>query len=116
MTLSKASHFSDSDLMTSVLQMMRMADTPAELRQLLQEQELADDELLAFKDEDLQILLSKGLRTRAMLKLADLATLKERPALPAVLITALLRKFNPDGLTGPGGWLRAALAGCAGAV
>ena len=116
MTLSEALHFPDSDLMTSVLQMIRRADTPAELRQLLKEEELPDDELLAFYDADLQTLLNKGFRTRAMLNLADLAVLQKPPALPAVLTIAFLRKFNPAGLTGPGGWPRAALAGCARAV
>ena len=54
-----------------MLQMIERANYPAELRQLLAEQGLADDHLLGFDDADLQNLLDKGLRTPEMLSLAD---------------------------------------------
>ncbi len=93
-----------------MLQMIRRARTPAELRRLLAEQGLADNHLLGFDDVDLQRLLDKGLRSLELLKLADVAALEEPPPLPPVLVTALLRKFNPAALTaGPGGWPRAAV-------
>ncbi len=89
--------------------MIERANNPAELRQLLKEEGLADNLLLGFDDEDLQKLLDKGLRTRGLLNLADVAALERPPALLPILTTALLRKFNPAALTAsPGGWLRAA--------
>ena len=100
-----------------MLQMIRKATDPAELRQLLKEQGLAEDDVLAFEDEDLQNLLDKGLRTPGMLFRANVAVLDRPPPLPPILIEALLEKFNPAALTaGSGGWPRAAQAGCAGAV
>ena len=103
--------------MESMLQMIRKARDPAELRQLLKEQGLAEDDILAFEDEDLQHLLDKGLRTPGTLLRATRAVLERPPPLPPIQIEALLEKFNPAALTaGPGGWPRAAQAGCAGAV
>ena len=97
-----------------MLQMIEKAKNPAELRQLLKEQGLAEDDILAFEDEDLQHLLDKGLRTPGSLFRADMAGLKEPPPVPHFLAKALVDKFNPAALTaGPGGWLRAAQAGCA---
>ena len=94
-------------LMKHMLQMIRRLEDPAELRQLLAEQGLADNLLLGFKDAD---LLDKGIRKLELLKLADVAALKQQTPLPPVLITALLRKFNPAALTaGPGGRPRAAI-------
>ena len=100
-----------------MLQMIRKARDPAELRQLLKEQGLAEDDILAFEDEDLQHLLDKGFRTPGTLLRVNVAVLERPPPLPLVQIEALLEKFNPAALTaGPGGWPRAAQAGCAGAV
>ena len=104
-------------LMDSMLQMVERANNPAELRQLLKEEGLADNLLLGFNDEHLQNLLDKGFRTRGLLNLADVAALEKPPPLLPVLTTALLLKFNPAALTaGPGGWPRAVQAGYAGAV
>ena len=103
--------------MKCMLQMIEKAETPAELRQLLAEQRLADGIVTAFNDKQLQDLLDKGLVTPAMLAVADVATLERPPPLPPLLAKALVEKFNPAALTtGPGGWPRASQAGCAGAV
>ena len=103
--------------MKNMLQMIRKARNPAELRQLLKEQGLAEDDILAFEDEDLQNLLDKGLRTPGTLLRSNVAVLERPPPLPPIQIQALLEKFNPAALTaGPGGWPRATQARCAGAV
>ena len=91
-----------------MLQMIERAKDPAELRQLLAEQGLSKNLILGFDDKDLQNLLDKGLRTRELLNLADVATLERPPPLLPVLTTALLRKFNPAALAASsGGWPRA---------
>ena len=56
-----------------MLQMIEKAKDPAELRQLLAEQGLADDHVISFDDADLQNLLDKGLRMPEVLSIADLA-------------------------------------------
>ena len=90
--------------MKFMLQMITRAKDPAELRQLLTEQGLADGIVAAFDNKQLQILLDKGLVTPAMLAVADMAGLKEPPPIPHFLAKALVDKFNPAALTaGPGG-------------
>ena len=54
-----------------MLQMIEKAENPAELRQLLAEQGLADGIVAAFNNKQLQDLLDKGLVTPAMLAVAD---------------------------------------------
>ena len=103
--------------MKSMLQMIERATDPAELRQLLIQEELAADDILNFDEKDLETLYNKGFRTRDALRRADLAMLVAPPPLPRFLAQVILEKFNPAALTaGPGGWPRAAQAGCAGAV
>ena len=93
-----------------LLQEPRAAFSAAELRQLLREEQLAPDVLIGFSDEDLEHLVGKGLRTSVALRTADVAMLKEPPALPEALIRLFLAKFNPGALTaGTSGWLRAAV-------
>ena len=88
-----------------VLQEPRAAFSAAELRQLLREEQLAPEVLIAFSDEDLTNLVDKGLRTGALLRFVDVAVLEMPPALPEALIRPLLAKFNPGALTaGSGGW------------
>ena len=103
--------------MKSMLQMIERAKDPAELRQLLAEQEVAADDVDAFDEADLQNLYDKGFRTPTLLARADVGALEKPPPLPGALITVILEKFNPAALTaGPGGWPRAVQAGYAGAV
>ena len=71
----------------------------AEMRQLLAEEQLAQGVLIGFSERDLKVLVDKGLRTPVALCTADVAMLREPPALPEALIRLLLAKFNPDGLT-----------------
>ena len=78
---------------------MLVADTAAELRQLLSQEGLAADYLNWFKDADLDNLLDKRLCTRDLLAIADEADLTEPPPLPPTLRYTLLAKFNPDALT-----------------
>ena len=80
------------------MQMLEVATTAAELRRLLRQQGLAESKLLAFRDEHMEILLSKGLSTPGMLATAREATYTEPPPLPLALREALLDKFNPDAL------------------
>ena len=69
----------------AMLQMIRRAKDPAELRQLLAEQGLADGIAAAFDNEQLQFLLDKGLATPAMLALADMAGLEKATYSPSLL-------------------------------
>lgn len=94
--------------MRFMLQMIRRAKDPAELRQLLIQEGLAADDVLNFDEEDLKTLYNKGFRTPNALRRADVAMLKEPPPLPRFLAQVILEKFNPAALTAsPGGWLRA---------
>ena len=81
------------------MQMLEVANTAAELRQLLSQQGLAADYLNSFKDTDVDNLLDKRLCTRDLLAIADEAVLTEPPPLPRTLRRALLAKFNPVALT-----------------
>ena len=81
------------------MQMLKVADTAAELRQLLSQEGLAADHLNWFEDADLDNLLDKGLCTWALFATADGDDLTEPPPLPPTLRRALLAKFNPDALT-----------------
>ena len=86
------------------MQKLKVAKTPAELRRLLEQQGLEASKLLAFRDEHMEILLSKGLSTPGMLATAREAAYTEPPPLPLALREALLDKFNPGALpTGTGG-------------
>ena len=80
------------------MQMLKVADTAAELRQLLSQEGLAADDLNWFEDADLDSLLEKRRCTWALLATADEAALLEPPPLPPTLRRALLAKFNPDAL------------------
>lgn len=91
------------------LQMLRRATTWGEMRQLLIQQGLTADDVLAFDSTDVGILYQKGFRTPSMLARADMALLREAPPLPGVLIKAILESCNPGALpAGTGGWPRAA--------
>ena len=83
--------------MNCMLQEKRRAETPA--GQLLRDEELAADDVLAFNNSGLQHLLDKGLRTPEMLARVTMAGLKKPPPIPHVLAQAILEKFNPDALT-----------------
>ena len=88
-----------------MLQMIERANNPAELRQLLAEQGLADGIVDAFDNKQLQVLLDKGLATPAMLAMADMAGLKEPPPVRHFLAKALVDKFNPAAsIASSGGW------------
>ena len=95
-------------LMKSMLQMIERAENPAELRQLLAEQGLAESIVSLFANEELQILLDRGLVAPAMLALADMAGLEKPPPVRHFLAKALVDKFNPAALpASSGGWPRA---------
>ena len=86
------------------MQMLEVATDAAELRTLLGQLGLEPSKLLAFTDEHMTILLSKGLSTPAMLANACEAAYTEPPPLPYALREALLDKFNPNALpAGTGG-------------
>ena len=82
--------------------MLGRADNPVKMRQLLIQQGLAAEGVLAFDEADLQHLYAKGSRTPSMLARANVALLKETPPLPCVLIIVLLEKCKPNAL----GWHR----------
>ena len=81
------------------LQVLEVANTAAELRELLTQGGLAARKLCGFRDEHLKNLLDKGLSTLDLIATADEAVLTEPPPLPLTLRRALLAKFNPDALT-----------------
>ena len=73
------------------------------MRQLLAE-ELPQEDLRGFSDEDLEKMFDKGLRMPGLLRFADWALLEKPPALPEGLIRFLLAKSKSGALTaGTGG-------------
>ena len=77
-----------------VLQEKGHAETPADLRQVLRDEGLADGEVRAFSDSLLQDLLNKGLTTPEMLARADMAGLKEQPSIPHFLAQTNVENKN----------------------
>ena len=81
------------------IQVLEVATTAAELRELLTQGGLAAGKLRAFTDTHLDIVLNKGFSTPDMLATVDEAMLAEPPSLPPALRRALVDKFNPPAPT-----------------
>lgn len=82
--------------------MVVVATDPATMKQLLLS-EMPEEDLTAFSDEDLEILIKKKYVTASLLHHASLHSLEKPPGLETALADAVLRAFNPSALAASSG-------------
>ena len=69
---------------------------------LLLRLEMPEEEIEAFTEQEIQVLLDKKLTTKARLTLATVDDLKEPPGLLTASAKAIVAAFNPSSLAPPG--------------